>query len=492
MDAQAHDLGISEAIELGAADAEFYCRYFFPRAFRQKTPGFHKEIWTDLDDPTARYVSCKVFRGGAKTTVLRAFTSRRIAYDISRTILFVSEAQNHAIRSIEWIKRAVKYNPSWAKSFGLRIGDKDSAEEVEIVNEITGSKVRLIALGITGQTRGVNVEDFRPDLIVVDDPCDEENTATPEQRKKISDLFFGALAKSLAPSSEVENAKMVLLQTPLHREDLVESCGRDPQWRSHSYGCFDDEGRSRWQARWTTEELLAEKAAHVARNQLSLWLREMECKIVSEETSYFRPHWLQHWDVQPEEGITVISIDPVPPPSENEIAKGLRDKDKEVIQAWRQVRTKRYLLESVAKKGHNPDWTIAELFRMVRKYQPIRVGVESIAYQRVLAWLIRQAMQNQHYYFAVEEVVDKRKKSQRIQQAYSGHASNGLVYVHPSQTEFIEQFNEYPDVSHDDELDCGAIAFKMLDELNVVADAEFEVITEGEDELDLLEFGGAP
>ena len=93
-----------EILNLGALDGEFYCAQWFPKAARQKTPPFHKEIWTALEGGL-RYVSVEVFRGGAKTTMLRMFTSKRIAYGESRTIMYVSESQDHAKRSVRWMRR---------------------------------------------------------------------------------------------------------------------------------------------------------------------------------------------------------------------------------------------------------------------------------------------------------------------------------------------------------------------------------------------------
>ena len=96
-------------------------------------------------------------------------------------------------------------------------------------------------------------------LIIVDDPSDEENTNSPESRKKISDLFFGSLEKSLAPRAESPDAKIVLLQTSLDTEDLINACHRDLQWATRKYSCFDSTGRSRWEAAFPTTELQASK-----------------------------------------------------------------------------------------------------------------------------------------------------------------------------------------------------------------------------------------
>lgn len=483
-----------DPVLLGAADPLFFANYFFPKAAKQKGPPFHREIWEALVEPNNRYVAVKVFRGGAKTTILRMFTAMRVAYGLSRTILFVSASQNHAVKSIEWLKKAVEYNHLFARTFGLSPGAKWTGEDIEIKHGAEGHTIRVIAAGITGQTRGVNIDDHRPDLIVVDDPCDEENTATPEYRLKISNLFFGALAKSLVPSTENPHAKMVLLQTPLHREDLVENCMKDPQWTSLSFGCFDDNGDSRWPNRFTKHELIKDKEAHVARNQLSLWMREMECRVTAPELSVFREEWLQYWDMLPDGLAVYLAIDPAPPLSEEARRKG-RDTDPQVIAVIGLHKGDAYLLEYSMAKDQEVEDTAAEFFRLAGKYQPRQCGVESIAYQRTLASFLRNKMRQvgRHYY--IHEIADKRKKRDRIIQAFAGRASNGHLYVHHSHVDFIQQFCDYPDVSHDDVLDAVAMALELAGPIGDgdILEAEYERISAEERYIeDLPDWRSAP
>jgi len=445
------ELSPEEIVHFGATNPDFYNRTWFPRAFRQSTPQFHHEMNAAFNNPAYRYLGFKCFRGSAKTTLSRSFVSRRVAYAISRTILFVSAAQDHSIRSLAWIKHAVQNQTPWARFFQLRPGSKWTDAEMQILHGVEEVPIWAVALGITGQTRGVNIDDYRPDLILLDDPCDEENTRTVEQRTKISNLTFGALEKSLAPRSEAPDAKMILDQTPLNREDLIETASRDPQFHTLTYSCFDERGNSRWPERFPTEELLESKQHHIRRNQLPLWLREMECKIVSEETSAFRMEWLNYWELLPEHMTTFLFVDPAS--SESKTA------DFQACAAVGISGTKRYLLEYTEAKGQNPEELAVELFRMVKKWKPMKVGVESIAYQRMLAWYLKQEMTRRNHYFAIEEVQDRRKKEDRIRQAITGIAANGMLYVHPSHNTFISQFGDYPDVAHEDVLEavCGAL-----------------------------------
>lgn len=451
------ELTRGELITAGSVDSGFYGRFFFPKTTRQDTPVFHLEIDDALDRPENNKVAIEAFRGSAKTSKLRIFTSKRIAYGYSRTILFISDTENHASKSIEWLARAIEHNTKWADTFKLSKGNKWSGTELDIVNKMAECTIRIIGLGITGQIRGLNIDDYRPDLIVVDDPENEENTSSPEQRKKISGLFFGAVEKSLVPASENPNSKLVVLQTPLHKEALIETLRLSPSWTSRRYSCFGPDGESRWPTRFPTEVLQADKLDHIRRNQLSLWLREMECKVANEETATFKGEWLRYWDTLPEGAQYYMSIDPAPPQSQKALLKN-SDTDDQVILVAAVYGPKMYIAEYVALKNQNPEQTAMEFFRLFLKYNPQWVVVESTNYQRVLAWFLRRAMEARNIFAPIKEIDDKRKKSDRIKQAFIGRASSGNLYVHRSHTQFIQQFCDYPDVAHDDVLDAAAMA----------------------------------
>lgn len=472
-----------EVLDLAARDNDFYCQHFFPKTFRQKGAPFHPEIWEALETPHARHIDCEVFRGGAKTTLLRAFTSKRVAFASSRTILYVSETQDHAKRSVRWLKNQVLYNRAWSDFFQLSLGTKKTDEWLEIKNGIDGITISILAIGITGQTRGLNLDDYRPDLIVIDDPCNEENTATPEQRQKTENLVFGALQKSLAPPTEAQDAKMVLLQTSLNGDDVINQCHRDPNWLSFKFSCFKPDGTSSWEERFPTEFLLKEKDAHRAMNRLQLWYREMECKIVAGELSKFRPEWLQDLPggMLPEGGAHFLYIDPVPPPSEREIQTGLKKKDNEAHAVVKFYKGGYYICNIESKKGHDPDWTIMKFWEQVKAWSIDMWEVEPRNYQRTLKWLIEKSMKQMGIYVKVNvpPKMDMRPKQTRIVQSLQHIAAMGQLYVNlsdPRMRAFIDQFTEYPNVNHDDELEAVANAVKLAQEHGPLMDIDYEVI----------------
>lgn len=484
------EIDVKEAVQLGAADGPFYARFFFPRTYRQPSAHFEAELWQALDDPLNRYLAFKIFRGGAKTARLRVFTSRRIAYAVSHSIVYTSNSEAHAVRSISWIKRQIQYNARWVGAFGLRQGAKWAENEIEIIHGVEEFPIRVVAVGITGQVRGfLSDDDFRPDLIVADDVDNEETTATVEQREKAQRLFFGALGKSLAPPTEAPSAKMALLQTPLAPGDTIDVCSKDATWVTREYSCFDKDGNSSWEARFPTAFLKKEKNAHIFRNQLSMWMREMECKLVSEETASFRLTWLRTFDLLPESCWFAISVDPA--------SSSSPDADELAISLLGFHGSKVYLVEYFVARGVDPDRAVNEIFQMIFRHRPRYIAVEAIAYQRVLAWYLRREMDKQRIYIPVREVQDKRKKWDRIVQSISDVAAAGnFYYKGESQQKFLEQYVAYSPSwkGHDDLLDSIAIGLMTRNYYQTI-EGEAEEVTEATSDEgipDLDEFRGAP
>lgn len=471
------ELSRKEVVELAAVDSEFYCKHFFPQTVRQNFADFHLDAWQKLESE-ARLVNLLMFRGSGKTSHCRLYTSKSIAYALSRTILYTGKSEGHAIRSTAWLKKNIENNSYWTETFGIRPGSKWQDTEFEIIVGEDEVPIWIMAAGITGSIRGVNRDDYRPDLIVLDDVLDDENAHTLEQRTKIENLVYGALMESLAPKSEAPHAKMIGLNTPQHKGDFAVKALRDPSWTSAVYGCFTKETRdlpvelqeSAWKDRFSSEELRKEKHSAAARNMLSVFLREKECKLVSSETAAFRVPWLKKYSQPPEALAVVYAIDPVPPPSDVKISKGLVKTDFEAHVVWGAAGRNRFLLDYKLMRGHEPTWTIATFFELQQKWHPITTLVESVAYQRTLAWLLRKAMDQRREWYVVKELIDRRKKYNRIITAHNEVASSGRMYIKHDHTDFLEQFGQYPQSEYDDLLDASSMALAELEGMFVMQD----------------------
>lgn len=490
----------AEAVLAGASNGPLFSKHFFPKTARQSVPQFHESIWGNLLTPNQRFLNMIVFRGGAKTSLLRMFKAHRVGYGVSRTVMYIGASEGKAVQSTGWLLRQVQKNPKFSHAFGLTIGSKKTPGEFELINKKTGENHWIIGLGINGSVRGVNFDDYRPDLIIVDDVLTDENASSAIGRDKIIDLVFGALRESLTPRSENPAAQLVLLNTPHDLSDLTSIAAKDPDFLTVKYGCWTHETEhlpvhlqeSIWPERYPSEELRQQKVNAIASNRYSIFAREKECILVTPETSDFQSEWIKfyHLDEIPQRIPCVIAIDPVPPATEGEVKKGMHRRDFEVIAVVGIWKNEYYVLEYAVNQGHTPNWTLNTFFELAMKWRALGLRVESTMYQKTLAWLLRQEMRKRGKYYPLFEVDDKSPKHTRIVNALQGPLSNGAFKVLPSMTDLVSQITNYPNIAHDDIIDAAASAVSGLANY-MTLDLSAEEVDE-EDIPDLENFRGAP
>lgn len=477
------EISTNELVQLCALDNELFAKTFFPGASRQESPPMHRQVDELLDDPRARLVNLLMPRDFAKTTKLRMFTGKRIAYGLSHTILYVAASETKASQNIQWLRNRIESKlgadgttkaPLLSQVFSLRPGKKWTELELEIFHSNLEQPIWVLGVGITSDSiRGINFDDYRPDLIVLDDILTDENAKTKDARDKIADLVMGAVKNSLSPATESPNAKLVMLNTPQDVDDIATRAEKDQEWATLKLPCWTpdtldappDEQMSAWEARHPSVTLRAEKNAAIAANRLSVFCREKEVRIITKENSLFRSTWLNFVEAadMPKFGEAVLSIDPVPPPDQQDVKKkNILKNDFEVHHVWRRHEGNFYLMESDAMRGHTPSWSVASVFRMARKWRVSRIIVEGVAYQKTLKWILEEEMKKRSQWFTVELFDAIKSKPVRINTLLHGPASNGRLYVQASDVSFIEQFTKYPNVEHDDELDCAAMAIGKL------------------------------
>lgn len=504
-----NDLQINEAVKLGLLDAGFFNRTFFPNAARQAVPPMHNDM-DRLLDSTDRLINLVMSRGWAKTTKLRMYLGRRIAYAITRTAVAIGASEKHSRKTLRWIKTEIEKEGLYARTFGLVPATPWTEEELRIRHKVEGIYISVVGAGITSNSlRGINADDYRPDLILLDDVMNDENNRTKEGIEKISDLIFGAILKSLAPASEAPFAKLVMLNTPQAYGDISQQAIADPSFKSLIRGCWSQETenlpveyrKSAWEERVSTAELQKEYQDFAARNRLSIFLREMECKLTSAETSAFRAEWLNYYDEDSlppiHEMWTIMVIDPVPPPTEQQLQKGVVGGDFEAITVLGRHKGRIYVLESASNRGHTPDWTKEKFFSLARKWNVKKVLVEVVGYQAAVSWFLKQEMQKVGRYYLIEEFGrgDKRPKSQKIIDGLTGPASAGQLYVRRDQTDFIDQFINYSlikKVSHDDVIETVALGCIELQNRGFNLPGSGDSIDLDESEYEDITFGGAP
>lgn len=485
-----------------ARDTEFFTRTFFPQTFRQGNPPYAKKIYEVAESPDISHCLILVFRGGSKTTQAKAILAKRIAYAVSRTMLLVSQSEGHSIKTLMWLKDQIERNEKFSKFYGLSPArDKHTGRPKKwsdtwicIANAQYGVEVNIVAVGIEGQSRGLNIGDYRPDFILGDDIADDLNSKNPGPRQDVIDTWTGAIEKSLAPKSENPLAKIMLLQTPITEGDVVDAVERDPRYAVFRLGCFVETEaglESAWPARWSVEELLRDKEAHAVANKMRMWMREMELQHTTKANQLLPGNWLVIDNELPDlnSGFIVIAVDPTPPPKLGTAGTVNEKLDDAAIVVMFCSRDTRAILEVRTMKSPSNTHLLAQVFELVDKWKPFKLGLETVLFARTIAHDLVLEQQRQGKFFHVLPIEDRRAKPVRIAteitkwciQNVDGEQRVRPIRVPAIYSDFTSQWYGYDGnpTKHDDMVDATSIALMVANQFSPLLDTlegEFTVL----------------
>ena len=181
----------------------------------------------------------------------------------------------------------------------------------------------------------------------------------------------------------------------------------------------------------------------------------MECKIVSHETAAFNTKLLKHYETLPSFMQVFAGIDPA-----RETKRTTRA-HKAAIVFIGVSKGITYWLEDWSAKDANPEMMWVEFLRMATYWRPLITGIETVAYQQTLEWYFNQRMQQTNSPFTIKPYDDRRRKPDRIRQAFTQRIVMGTFQTRIGMHEINAALAEYTDEVDIDILDAGAIALDI-------------------------------
>lgn len=260
-------------------DAEFFIEFFLADSLDLPVPQFHKDIWGLLTDRDKERILLAIPRDHAKTTLAKLvviwywlFTSHRFCVYLSNTAPIAKGACRDIIRFLE--------HPNFIKVYGEVKMIKTSENEGLWIFELAmpGGRVKrctLRGLGQGQQMRGINIDNQRPDIAVVDDVEDNENTESESQQRKLDKWMFGPFLKALA-----RKKKILWLGNMLAKTSLLARLSRNARWNPVVFGCLVKDSvtgalRPLWPGKWTVDALQEDFKEYKDQGLVETWMCEM-------------------------------------------------------------------------------------------------------------------------------------------------------------------------------------------------------------------------
>jgi predicted phage terminase large subunit-like protein len=262
---------------------DLFCSYCFTDDKGQswEVADFHKE-WQKAIDEESHVVIFAPVEHGKTEQISIARVLWELGHDPNKRIAIISNTHGQAEKLAYSIQQHIEKNISLQEVFpDLIPGQRWRSSSFDIANKSATSKDYSVqALGCFGSLLGA-----RLDLIIIDDICDRENTATQQQREKVI-----SWVKSTVLTRLVENGKVIVIGTAWHKSDLLHHFERlGSPWVILRYKAYRPDGSPLWSSRWSHKRL-EEKKHEIGSVEFA---RQFLNEVIDSETSIFQPSWFR-------------------------------------------------------------------------------------------------------------------------------------------------------------------------------------------------------
>ena len=518
----AQDKILRDAVARSASDPGYFCRFFLRKWFPSDMPPFHlgllalftrKVSWldeypeahafllahfkyaADPADPDSPRLSVfqktpdgKIFmvagpnnvamipRGFSKTTLMNAANLYDALTDGDTFCIYISETADHANKQIGNIKMELESNEVLRAAYGNVVPTRADSEkwtdgEIQLLNGAI-----LIGRGRGGQVRGVNFRARRPNKILLDDVEDEESVSTAEQRKKVSDWFYGTV---MPAGNEMEGAdedegqaplQITLLGTLLNADALLVTVQRDETFNTVSFGALLPTGEALWPHKLGVEGYHKKRRRFQKVGKLAQFTREYDSTIRLEEDALFKYQNISMYVPTLLSDLVqrAIMLDPA-------ISQKAGRDHTALIAAGRKANGMLWVLDEWGGLGKTPREQVDQLFLWQHRFQAHTVGIETVAYQAALVFLMKEEMARRGKFFIITPVLHgaQEKKTERINGILQPRYANAYVR-HAKPLPILEsQLADFPS-GKVDYADALAMCFKLLGQTQMLAEGPLE------------------
>lgn len=332
----------------------------------------------------------------------------------------------------------VKVKQQSEKAFECVVTD-ESGEEI---------RVRMEAYGKGSSIRGLLWGDKRPDIIVIDDPQDVEDSLSDTVQTNdydwfLSDAYFlGKRTRIFMIGNNL--GEKCLIEQVINNKDLL-------KFNALRIPVMNENGESNWAERFPVEEILEEKEAWRALGKLDIWEREKMCIAISPERQTFKKEYFMYYaptELKLEDCSIYTTVDLAI--SQKESA------DYTVVCTVAVNSDNKWFILDIDFDRYDPSQTIDAIFRAVQKYKPLYVGVEKVAYQASVKHYLEKEMPKRNIWFTVKDLEASSRKELRIATLQPRFKSGSVWFPMGAKflTELESELQSFPKGLHDDLIDA--------------------------------------
>lgn len=276
-----------------------------------------------------------------------------------------------------------------------------------------------------------------PDIIIMDDLVSERNVSTPEQIEKVKQHY--RFAFSLLEPGGI----LILIGTRYHMNDLYNDVLTDLSYNVYYKPAILDDGSYFFPTRLNQErldDLRRTQGSYIFSSQYML-------TPLNNDDAIFKDEWFKEYEEKDLKGKrlnTFLTIDPAISQKETADYTAMTvssiDSDGNIyIRKYKEARL-------------SPQEILDMAFELSDEYDLMKIGIESVAYQKSLIFFMRQQMRARHNMLSIVELKADRDKVRRAH-GLQPYLENGMFFIKKDMTRLKQQMLEFPFSKNDDLVD---------------------------------------
>lgn len=419
---------------------------YIPSADDVKPAKFHEE-WSEILLNGVGNFAVEAFRESGKTQiVIRANLLHALTYpQVRRSYLVIICATQRTAS-----KKLLEVSREFLTSSSMNGLVKEVTENSGLALEVkyrNGQSVRIEAYGKGAAVRGLSWGSKRPDLVIIDDPQDEEDARSETVTAGdwdwfLSDVYFLG-----------QMSRIFLIGNNLGERCIMEQVMRSPEslkFTTRKVPILDAEGKSAWGSKWPLSAIEKEREEFAVLGKTDLWYRNKLCECISPSSQKFKREYFRYYDKTPDkrELNVYTTVDLAVSQKVNADCSAIVTVGVNASGHW-------FVLD-VEYGRYDPSTTIDAIFDAVKKWCPLSVGIETVAYQAALQHFLEKEMPSRGIFFRIQPLKAESRKELRID-AIQPRFAVGTVWFkrNAAWLEKIEgELLAYPHGTHDDVIDA--------------------------------------
>lgn len=440
IDALTAGMSRNQIIAKMAVDLNFLSRFLLPELSRYEWPWLLVAVWNLIVDCVAELqnkageanLGVAIPRGFAKTTFMKLYIVYCILFTRHTFILIVGSVDDNAENILKDVI-SILSSPQVRTVFGHWDAQKFNDRQDFKHFKFLGKDIILKAKGANTSLRGINVENRRPDIILMDDIQTEENAKSPVESQNLKTWIMSTLLPTVSPEGGIN---LFVGNSYSYEGAILPLLVKSPEWLTLVLGCILSDGTSLWPELHPVAKLLASykrdsdmglEAAWLAQYMNAVDINRANLIDLAKVGGMFAKRWpdlAASSDRCAESAqCKYIVIDPsTSKVNADDTAVGLFYAVDGIA-----------VLRSVMAASYTPKQLIIKVLALARRESVPIVFVEGVAYQTTLVFWATEFTKSlgmEDTLRWVEVMPERSSKNSRILIMFA-QCENGELYIHP-------------------------------------------------------------